>query len=393
MHILQITPTYYPELQFGGPPQKIHALSRGLVRHGHTVTVATLDSTRPGAAEQTTMDGVTVQYLPWLGRGPYRWPRRWSRLANLVRQADVVHSYGLYNLLGPAGAYFARQAQRPFVLEPLGMYVPRTRKVRLKRLYHRLFTLPMARHAALLIATSPGELAELRDLVSDRRLVLRGNGLDLAYYAALPAGDAFRRQHHIPAGDHLILYIGRISPIKNLDGLITAFAAADLPHSHLLLVGPQLEADYARQLQQQIAASGLTGRVRLPGPLYDEAKLAALAAADLLVLPSHYESYGNAAAEAVAAGLPVLLTESCGIAPLIHRRAGLAVPATPAGLAAGLRTLLTDETARRQNTQGRAQLLPDLSWEQPLAHMIQLYEQLQPPVPPDPHPVVQTIHS
>ena len=66
---------------------------------------------------------------------------------------------------------------------------------------------------------------------------------------------------------------------------------------------------------------------------------AALALADLLVLPSLNESFGNSAAEAVAAGVPVLLTDTCGIASMIHRRAGLAVPLGVEALAEGLRQI------------------------------------------------------
>jgi len=144
MRILQVTPMYYPELQFGGPPQKIHALSRGLVERGHQVRVITIQSTHPLACHSQVMDGVEVQYMPWVGVGRWCVPFCANKLASAIRQADIVHGYGLYNFLCPDAAFWARRMQRPFVLEPLGMYPAQGRNVHIKTAYHRLFTAPMA---------------------------------------------------------------------------------------------------------------------------------------------------------------------------------------------------------------------------------------------------------
>jgi glycosyltransferase involved in cell wall biosynthesis len=111
--------------------------------------------------------------------------------------------------------------------------------------------------------------------------------------------------------------------------------------------------------------------------LFDEDKLAALAAADLFVLPSVYESYGNAAAEAVAANVPVLLTEGCGIAPQIHKRAGLAVAPEESALAEGMRIFLQDVYRRDSLTANRAAVIEDLSWAQPLQQTEELYRTIR----------------
>ena len=123
----------------------------------------------------------------------------------------------------------------------------------------------------------------------------------------------FRERLGLAETERLILFIGRITPIKNLEQLIEAFHLAGLEAARLVLVGPLPEPDYAARLRSVISRCGLTDRVSLIGPLYQQDKLAALAGADLFVLPSLYESFGIAAAEAVAAGLPVLLTETCGV--------------------------------------------------------------------------------
>ena len=375
MQILQVTSRYYPELQYGGPPQKIHALSRGLSDRGHGVAVVTLHSARR-SGRVVEHEGIKVHYLPWVGRGTWQVPLSPDALSGVIRGSDLVHCYGLYNLLCPAAAFLARRAGRPFVLEPLGMYRPRLRNAGAKRLYNAAFTRRMGRHAARVVATSPGEAEEMSGLVEPQRLVLRRNGIDLEPFRALPPAERFRAGHGIADGERVILYIGRISPIKNLEQLVRAFHLASLEQTRLVLVGPALEPDYARVLAGHIAALGLEEQVLLTGPLYGEEKLSALAAADLFVLPSLSESYGNAAAEAVAAGVPVLLTDTCGIAPQIDGRAGLAVPIGVATLAAGMHTLMEEEESRVGVTRRRGEVLQELSWDEPLAQTEQMYEAL-----------------
>ncbi len=173
-----------------------------------------------------------------------------------------------------------------------------------------------------------------------------------------------------------VLFIGRISPVKNLEGLLQAFDQAALENARLILIGPMLEAGYADRLERLVNDLNLSDRVSLVGPLYDQDKLSALAAADLFVLPSLSESFGNAAAEAAAAGVPVLLTQGCGVAPLIHGRAGLAVEHDPAALAQGLRLMLNNAGARARLTAQRADVVAELSWEEPLHQTEQLYAQI-----------------
>jgi glycosyltransferase involved in cell wall biosynthesis len=381
MRILQVTSVYYPELQFGGPPQKIHALSRGLAERGHQVQVVTLAQSQRSANHQATVEGILVQYLPWVGRRAWQAPLGWRPLVEAVRWAEVVHGYGLYNLVCPLAAWQAQRHGIPFVLEPQGMAVARAGNVPLKRFYHRSLTAFMLRRAAYIIATSQAEAADLSATTPPDRLIVRRNGIELDQFHSLPAGDSFRRQHGIPDAAPLALFVGRISPIKNLEMLLRAFAQIDVPDARLALVGPSLEPEYAAHLHAVCAELAVNDAVVFTGSLYGAAKLAALAAADLFVLPSLFESYGNAAAEAVAAGLPVLLTDTCGIAQQIHGRAGLSVPVDQAAMASALGTLLIDVSQRATVMRHRSDVLAELSWREPLDQMERLYQGVinQPP--------------
>ena len=371
MGVLKATGVYFPELKFGGPPLKIHALAQGLRQHGHEVSVLTFFSEDSARSASTHYDGVHVQYLPWVGRGLRQWPTDRRLITAAVAAADVVHIYGLYNSLTPLAARAAAQAGKPCVLEPLGGYLPRGRNQWVKRLYHRAFTHRIARQAQFVIATSPQEFKELEPLEQPPKLVLRRNGIDVESFANLPDADIFRRKLGIPADRRVVLFLGRLSPVKNLEQFLEAFARVRPADTTLALVGPA-EPDYETRLRAVAQRLGITGDIAFAGALYDEEKLSALAAADLFVMPSLIESYGNAVAEAVAAGLPVLLTDTCGIAPAIHERAGLAVPLGVETLANGLRTML-DPVERARLTSRRNEVMSQLSWAEPLRQMDEIY--------------------
>jgi glycosyltransferase involved in cell wall biosynthesis len=223
----------------------------------------------------------------------------------------------------------------------------------------------------MVVATSEHEAIDLSGWIDRDRLVQRRNGIDLNTFKELPSGAEFRKRHQFADDERLVLYLGRISPIKNLLTLVRAFARADPANSRLIIVGPALEPDYLRDLRTLITSLALDSRVIIDQPVYGRHKLAALAAADLFVLPSLSENFGNAAAEAAAAGISVLLTTTCGVAPIIHGRAGLAVPPTEEGLAEGLCIMLN--TSAKLDGASRFEIWRDLSWDEPLEQMRRVY--------------------
>ena len=117
-----------------------------------------------------------------------------------------------------------------------------------------------------------------------------------------------------------MLFLGRLSAKKSPDLLLEAFAKLPLPearnNTRLVFVGPD-ESGMKAQLSQMAARLGVASQVLFCGPLFNVAKWEAYRDADVFVLPSQNENFGNTAAEATAAGTPVVITENCGIAPLL----------------------------------------------------------------------------
>lgn len=123
-------------------------------------------------------------------------------------------------------------------------------------------------------------------------------------------------------------------------------------------------------------ASGIAARVHFCAPLTGQAKWQAYRDADVFVLPSQNENFGNTAAESVAVGTPVIVTDQCGIAPLLKDVAGLVVRHNEEDLARALSQLLSDDTLYQKLRDGCAAAASALSWEEPLREMEMIYSSL-----------------
>lgn len=391
MRILKTVQAYYPFQEKGGPVVKVRAIALGLSHRGHDVTVLTADlgfkpSLAPVMKAQKCRwgwcaeeQGVQVIFLRTRAR--YRAltfnPDLMKYCSASLAKHDVVHIYGLYDLFGPAVAFFCRRRHIPYVVEPMGMFRPIVRNFRAKRLYHALLGNRLLHGAHRVIATSEQERQELvTGGINPVRIVVRRNGIEIP--VSLPPAGTFREKWKISPQTRLVLFLGRLVPKKSPDLLLEAFALWHRETLHatdsiLVFAGPEENDAYLARLKSLAAASGIADNVLFTGPLYDDAKWAAYRDADVFVLPSQNENFGNSAAEAMACGTPVILTDQCGIAPIVDGRAGLVVPHDSRPLAAALKMLLDGGSLARQFRDACSGVVRGLSWEQPLSQMEAIY--------------------
>ena len=395
MRILNVTETYAPFLEFGGPPVKVRALSEGLARRGHTVTVLTADwglEKRLQAQEgkvtgerspfgwRREENGVQAIYLPtWLRYRAISWNPAVKRYCRVrLKDFDVVHIFGMYDLLGPAVGAACRNRGLPHAIEPIGMFVPIVRNLWLKRMYHLACGQRLLQGAGAVIGTSDQEVEELAaGGISRERIVLRRNGVEVP--SRWPERGAFRKAQRISPDEKVVLFLGRLSSKKSPDLLLRA--CAELSHASegisltLVFAGPD-ESGMKSQLEQMAEELGVGSKVRFTGPIFEQAKWAAYRDADVFVLPSQNENFGNTAAEAVAAGTPVIVTEHCGIAPLLADEAGLVVPHDAAAIRDALRRILSEAEVRERLSAGCATVTLRLGWDEPVREMETLYTRL-----------------
>ncbi|HEV2315075.1 MAG TPA: glycosyltransferase [Candidatus Acidoferrales bacterium] len=399
MRILKTVQAYYPFQEKGGPVVKVRAIALGLSRRGHDVTVLTADfgfkpSLAPAMKAEKCRWGwcaeeQDVQAIFLRSRMRYRAltlnPDVIKYCSASLAKYDVVHIYGLYDLFGPPVAFFCRRYHVPYVVEPMGMFRPIVRNFRAKKLYHAVLGNRLLRGARRVIATSEQEKQELvTGGINPVRIVVRRNGIDIP--VSLPPAGAFREKWAISPQVRIVLFLGRLVPKKSPDLLLEAFAlwrreTLHTADSVLVFAGPEESDAYLARLKSLAAASGIADNVLFTGPLYDDAKWAAYRDADVFVLPSQNENFGNSAAEAMACGTPVILTDQCGIAPIVDGRTGLVVPHDSRAIATALKLLLDGGSLAGQFRDACPGVVRGLSWEQPLSQMEAIYRDVIAEVP------------
>lgn len=360
MRVLHLVPYYAPAYAFGGVVRAVEGIAQALVQRGHSVTVLTTDALdqqhrHPGPPEED-MGGVRVVRAPNIsprlrGRFNLSTPRSMrAAAARLLPDTDILHCHEFRTvenlLVTPLAA-----GRCPIVLSPHGTLVHSTGRSRLKSTWDRLLSPAVAQRVDHIVTLTEREQTEAQALwqhFGRRRVPARfsvvPNGVDPAAFASPAGGADFRRRYELGEGP-VVLYLGRLHPRKGLDVLVRAFWQAAGPDARLVLAGP--DDGMAAAL-----APLLDKRMILTGHLDDEGRMAALAAADLFVLPATGEGLSMAMLEAMAAGLPVVLSPDCNLPEAETAGAGLIVPPQVGPLAAALSQLLADPARREQ--MGRA---------------------------------------
>jgi glycosyltransferase involved in cell wall biosynthesis len=258
------------------------------------------------------------------------------------------------------------------------MFVPIVRNIFLKRVYHARWGQEMLDGAAAVIATAEQEVEELAEGGIPRaKIVIRRNGVMAP--RKLPVRGAFRAKYGIPANALMILFLGRLSKKKSPDMLLEAFA--ELPEEiaeqqlWLAFAGPD-ESGMRAHLRELAQTRGVERRVIFSSAIFDEQKWAAYRDADVFVLPSQNENFGNTAMEAAACGTPVVITENCGVAPLLAGTGAIVVPHETGAVAQAVKQILGDSGLSAQLSRGGTQAASRLGWDEPVLMMEKMYAEL-----------------
>ncbi|MEM7306324.1 MAG: glycosyltransferase [Planctomycetota bacterium] len=364
MKLLHVVPTYLPAYRYGGPIVSIHALCRALVGLGHEVEVFTTNADGDGDLDvpvdrAVDVDGVQVSYFPWgTPRRLYRSAPLAAALRERVREFDFVHTHSLFLHPPVAAARAARLASVPYAVSPRGMLVRdlfRARGWLRKSAWLHLYGRRTLEAAAFLHATSELEAREAERFGFQLPpLEVVPNGVEPPEGRLNPDGirPSLRSLAH---GQPLVLYLGRLSWKKGLRPLVEAIA--QVPRAQLVLAGPDDERLWS-QLRRRAGELGCRERVAYVGEVRGDDKRFLLEQAELLVLPSHGENFGNVVLEALAHGTPVVTSPHVGAARLVEQwGVGRVVDPDPVSLAEALRLQLFLEPADRRRMADNARHL------------------------------------
>lgn len=384
MRVLQILPHVSPE---SGGPGSLTAFARCLTRHGVDTTVLTTNAAPEGRLEvplnrRVIRDGAAyIFHNVWPIGG--RWnvaPSITSTLRRTIATYDVVHIHWLYDFACLAAARAAVAAGVPFVLQPHGSLDPHLRrKSRLvKTVYLATLGHSLLNKAAAIVFTSEQE-RQLASYGPRRPEWVVPAGLDGSLFEHLPPPGQFRAA--FPAVDGpFLLFVGRLSPQKGLDLLLAAHAriARERPNLWLVVAGPDYRG-YASQVHAMAREHGIESRVLVTGMLPFELKLAAYVDAELFVLPSYAENFGLVITEALACGLPVVMSDQVNIhQEMAAAGAATVVECTVDSLTAGIESALADSGLRRRMaTLGPALVRADYTWEALMPMLMNRYRELK----------------
>jgi glycosyltransferase involved in cell wall biosynthesis len=370
MKVLHVISSIDP--RSGGPPVALIGLAEAQRAIGLEVFVV---ATWTKGADLTAADRLRQQGIRVNLVGPCLRPLVWHRrIGPVVREettrAEVVHVHGVWEEVQHRACRVAQSLGKPYIIRPCGMLDPwglRQRALKKKiYLYWRLRR--NLNRAAALHFTAPAEHALTEPLRLVPAAIVEPNGVDLTEFAELPVRGTFRSRYPQPDGRLLVLFLSRLHHKKGLELLIPAFAQTAASDAFLVLAGPDSDG-YQAKLAELARRHGLADRVIFTGMLHGKERIAALADADLFVLPSYQENFGLAVVEALASQTPVLISDQVNIHEDI-RSAGVGgvVPAEVAPLAAELKRWLADTELRMAAaSRARAFVQERYDWR-PIAH-------------------------
>jgi len=338
--ILYVCPYYKPAYVYGGPTQCLSSACEGLVEAGAKVTVFTTNAN--GSAlldvplqQPVDVEGITVWYFPLVLRGLsfFYSPALAKAVKARVAEFDLVVAATLwgYPLMPTASA--CTSAHVPYVIPTHGQLFPwaLARSRLKKRVYLELFARRFVDRAAAIHCTDPTEAEAVARLMFRAPIFVVPNSIRASSFGTSQRQGGLRRQLGIPAGAEVMIFLGRITRIKRPDIAVDVLGAVQSlgREIHLVIVGPD-EDGLMPQLQTQAQNLGCRDRLHFTGLLKKEDVISALADAELLLMPSEItENFGIAALEALATGIPILVSEGVPVGRWAQKAgAGLVVTST-----------------------------------------------------------------
>lgn len=363
IRVLHVIPSIATEE--GGPSVAIRGIARALQAAGVEITIATTADGGRGKqigtllgtrvdAECAKLFSFRRDLLPYkvsIGLGCW--------LFENARSFDVLHLHALFSFSSTIAAYAARRANVPYVVRPLGVlnrWGLKNRRRFPKRLSLRTIELRLIRHAAAMHYTSTAERAEACEV--DPCVGRTYSAVIPLPIETEPKGEAslFGRTYTQARDRRIVLFLSRLNEKKAIELLLEAFVEVHrkLPDTLLAIAGTG-EPGYVKSLQRLSRKLGNLESVLWTGHLDCDLKAAAFAAAEVFVLPSSSENFGVAAAEALAQGVPAVLSEAVALSHEARAfDAAVVVEQTAEEISAGILGVLSDrERAEKLAANGR----------------------------------------
>ena len=360
-----------PNTLLGGLPMVVWGLAEALAQDGAHCEVAAASGF--GGLEMAPLPEVPVHHFP-LGPQPRWWPLYSPALSRFLdaeaARFDLIHIQGIGHH-GPAAFHAARRHGVPCVVTCHGEFSDwrwqRGSWYR-RRVYMRRVWNPIMQSAAAIHCLTEEEQEDITKRVgSPAPLFVVPNGIPAELSSAIADTDPsdFLARYPSLQGKRVILFMARLVPMKGPDILARSFSriASRFPDAVLLVAGPASEKHRGR-MEAVLERAGVRDRVVFSGPLSAHEQRSAYACAELFALPSRFEGFGIVILEAMAAGLPVVISDRCcGTRSLVaEAEAGLVVPPEDEPFAEAMAALLADRPRAARMARNGRRLVEAYTW-------------------------------
>lgn len=371
MNILHVTPYYAPAYAFGGVVRSVEGMAQALARRGHTVTILTTDAQsqteRYNGYNDQLIEGVRViraknASIYLRGKLNLSTPiNMWPLARKLIDSADVIHCHEFRTVENLLVTPIAARRGKPLVLSPHGTLTATTGRSALKSAWDSLLSPAVARRFDHVVGLTQVEVDEAQafwaQFSADAKFSVVPNGVNPDEYP-----------EKSPTSATTCLFMARLHPRKGAHLLAEAFLQANVPNTRLVIAGADEGGQHLIPRDPHITLAGF---------LDGEARMQAFHEADMFALPAVGEGLPMTVLEAMACGVPVIISPGCNLPEVAQHGAGLIVEPEVDALAAALRDLMTNATKRRAMGEAARRLVEEhFTWDSLAVRLEQVYQSL-----------------
>jgi len=387
MKIGFVSPYFYPEM-VGGIEWYLFHVTRLLQKSGHQVTVFATRSANTSAqssVDGSQIEGVSVVRIPTLIDLTYRL-KIWPRLAKHLKDTDLdvlhVFDYAQFHVLASILSSKGARWRSVVTVYDIHSQIPRGSVKGLPMaIFDRYFAGKVLSNFERILVRTPFQAEFVADLGLCREKVkLTPPGIDPIHFEDPPQEEVERaRDLYTPSGEPMVLYVGRLHPIKGIDVLFRSVKILKGRgiNVKVVVVGPDAHG-YRSDLEDLARRLRIDDQVAFTGFVDEREKWILQSACDVAVLPSSFEGFGQSLAQAMARGKPVIGTDVGGIPWVLEDgRSGLLVRyGDEDALARAILRALTDEDLRGELSKNAARRARDFSYPKLVSDLEEIYSHI-----------------
>lgn len=373
---------------YGGVSKAVKELTQAIATLGMSVDLITTNANgdrKLGVPVNQWIDaeGYRIQYFDCIHR--YDSILSVSLCRWLTRHAasyDVIHTHSMFSPTVSIARWICQKREVPYVITPHGMLEPwaLAYKASKKRIYYQTFEAPALKAAGAIHVLNLKEANSI-DSLGFHQTETIPNGIHRMEFESLASQDNFFHQFPETKGKKIILFLGRIDPKKGLDILAPAFAKIHqrFPDTHLVIAGPD-SIGFLPTARSYFEQAGCLNALTFTGMIAGKLKYSALSAASVYVSPSYSEGFSMSVLEAMATGLPCVITEKCNFPEAATAKAAYVVEVNADAVSQALhQAIQQSQQSEAMGKRARKLILDHYTWRSAAEKLIQLYQRTRLP--------------